>query len=147
MEEVDKLLAKSYPEFGITMDGSPYFAEAFAMLLRVVDKETWEIRQPLVNVSMYDNSLNGEAMAGHVLEVLEEQLKLPLKDWLVAMEDCCAVNHAALNRIRAMANINPLEAPCASHGNSNAGKKMEYPLGRVVPSDKANDENGSAWHL
>jgi hypothetical protein len=43
-----------------------------------------------------------------------------------------AVNHAALNRNRAAANINPLEAPCASHGNSSAGKKTECPVAHLV---------------
>jgi hypothetical protein len=41
-EKVNELLANCYPEFGIIMDGSPYFAEAFAMILQVVDSHTWK---------------------------------------------------------------------------------------------------------
>ena len=52
MDKVNELLASCYPKF----DGPPYFAEAFKMLLLVLDKNTWQILEPLVNNSLYDKS-------------------------------------------------------------------------------------------
>ena len=40
-DEVNELLASCCSEFGLVVDGSPCFAEAFAMLLQVADKNAW----------------------------------------------------------------------------------------------------------
>jgi hypothetical protein len=123
--KVESIIKGCYPEFSTTVDGSPFFADAFAMKWRGVNEATWEIMEPLAACNLYENSLHSEQRAGEMLETLETKFELDMSNWMANMEDCCAVNHAAFEKMKERVFVNVLEVPCMAHGLNNAGSKMD----------------------
>jgi hypothetical protein len=89
---IQQIASACYPEYSLIVDGSPLFAEAVAVKLRLVHKSSFRIVELLVKCKLYTAGLNGENTAGKILEVLEEDIKLPIDKWVAFMMDRASTN-------------------------------------------------------
>jgi hypothetical protein len=130
--DIKEIASECYPEYSLIVDGSPLFAEAVAMKIRLVHKASFKIVELLVKCKLYTTGLNGENTAGEILEVLEEDIKLPIENWVAFMMDRASTNVNAIKIVRERTKSNPHAAPCCAHGMSNTGKEMRYPHGKEL---------------
>ena len=107
------------------------FAECEAVVLRLVHKKTWHIIELVIHLRLYAESLNGEAIAAHILESIAEY-DLDVKNWRCTMLDRASTNKGSLNLICEKKGVKPLAAFCISHGYSGCGKKHEMTIGKRV---------------
>ena len=99
-KKIKETLAMCYPEYAIIMDGTPIFAEADCVMIRVVHKETKKIHQLVVRLGLYAESLDGDTIAEHVVETLvgdvnvdnDKGLGLKLRNWRVSALDRASTN-------------------------------------------------------
>jgi hypothetical protein len=99
-ERILNVLAQCFPDFGTISDGTPTFCKAEAVMLRLVNKTTWEIIEILVSVNLFDTSLTGEYQAGNLFKVLVEQCKLLMKHWRVSTIDRAATNKKCIDVVK-----------------------------------------------
>ena len=59
-------MANSFPQYALIMDGSPLFAEAECIIHRSVDKDSWKIKELVVDVGLFKKSLNAETVAQNI---------------------------------------------------------------------------------
>ena len=124
-EDTRKILNDgSYPEFSLTFDGTPAFAEAEAIIIRVVTKE-YKILELLVKCNLFKEKLNGVQLANHIVSTIKSRLGKDLKDWIASQQDRASTNKAALTHLKKLlADIQISINFCCSHTLNNAGKKM-----------------------
>ena len=60
-------LVDQVPFLLLIFDGSPFFADALAVKLRGVDKNTWEVKEILVKCDLFDSSLDSDGLVGAIL--------------------------------------------------------------------------------
>jgi hypothetical protein len=130
--DIKQIASECYPEYSLIVDGSPLFAEAVAVKIRLVHKSSFKIVELLVKCKLYTTGLNGENTAGEILEVLEEDIKLPIEHWVAFMMDRASTNVNAIKIVRERTKSNPHAAPCCAHGMSNTGKEIKYPHGKEL---------------
>ena len=130
-EDIEDLIKKCYGEFGLIMDGTPLFAEAECVVVRLVHQESFEIVELVIHLGLYSEALNGEAIAAHIMEALK-RYSLDMKKWRTAMMDRASTNKRAMTVIGEEKGIKPLSVYCISHGYSGCGKKHGMTVGRRV---------------
>lgn len=109
LDKIREILMTSFPQYGLGIDGSPVFAEAECVTVRVVHKETFRIIELLIHLGLYAESLDGEAIAQHVVDTLERmkvtdddgsvKFQMKAKDWIAVNLDRAATNVKALRLI------------------------------------------------
>ena len=117
-----------YDEFSICFDGTPSFAEAEAVAIRVVTKDH-HIRQFVIRVGLYDKKLDANNLKKHIIHAIKIRAGKKMKDWMATQNDRASVNKSALNDIvdsdeNGLKDANPTKNPCCSHGINNSGKKV-----------------------
>ena len=126
----------TYIEFSITFDGTPAFAEAEAIIIRVVTHD-YKILELLVKCNLFKHKLKGDHLANHIISTITERCGKDLKDWIGAQQDRASTNKAALDTIESkFANVNLSRNYCCSHTLSNAGKRMIGPDGSAQYAEK-----------
>ena len=122
--EMILFVKNSFLEFGITFDGTPSFAEAEAIKIRVVTYK-FEIVELLVKVSCFKKKLNSNNIANHLIQTITGNLELDVRNWVSSQQDRASTNSSALRKIReTIAGANPTRNDCVSHTLSNAGKAI-----------------------
>ena len=101
------------------------------MSLRLVHKETWRIIELVIHLKLYDEALNGEAIAKHILDAMAEY-NLDVTKWRVTMLDRASTNKGALSIITAKKKVSPFRSYCISHGYAGCGKKHNMGKGSQV---------------
>lgn len=71
IKEMHRILRRSYPEFSLTIDGTPSFAKAECVLIRFVTKQ-WEIVEIFVRVALFENAPNSENFAHHIVSCINK---------------------------------------------------------------------------
>ena len=127
MEEIVILLEKCYPQFGTVNDGTPCFAKAEAVALRVVSIDTFEIHDMLVSFDLLEGKLGATQHSHNILSGIISKAKRDPKYWRPSMQDRSATNGAAVKLINSTTSYSPTVKPCCSHTLSNSGKKMSAP--------------------
>ena len=129
-EDIRLVLQKCcYREFSITFDGTPAFAEAEAVIIRVVTTD-FEVLELLVKCNLFKHKLDGVQLANHIVSTIIERCGKELKDWVCAQQDRASTNKKALRLIEdKFANVKLAKNYCCSHTLSNAGKEMMGPTG------------------
>ena len=118
----------------MVIDGTPVFAEAECVVIRLVHKKTWEIYELVIHLGLYASSLNGEAIAKHCLEAID-MYGLLSSNWRATMLDRASSNKKAVDLIADKKGAKPFSAYCISHGYSGCGKKHKMSIGsRVLKS-------------
>lgn len=113
----------SFDEYAVTFDGTPSFAEAEAVVVRVVTKD-WNVIEILVRCGLYGKKLNSDELKSHVIDTITNQVGLKLKNWLSTHQDRAKTNTAAIRLVyEEEEDANPAKNDCCSHTISNAGKK------------------------
>ena len=125
IDDIRNVVGKgSFAEFSLTFDGTPAFAEAEAIIIRVVTRD-YHIVELLVKCTLFRNKLNSKQLANHILSTIIERLKKDIKDWVAAQQDRASTNKADLKEIvRRFPNVNLSKYYCCSHTINNGDKKM-----------------------
>ena len=124
IDEMKQILIKSFPEYGISLDGTPSFAEAECIMLRFVTK-SYNIVEIIVRFALYNQKLNANQLTNHLLSTIHQRLGLVSSDWLAVQLDRAGTNSAALLRLNdQLPHIRPQKNFCASHGLNNVCKKI-----------------------
>ena len=118
----DVLNKGSFREFSISFDGTPAFAEAEAIIIRVVTKD-YHILELLVKCNLFKKKLDHEQLANHLVKAIVERLEKKLKDWIAAQQDRANTNKAALTVIEEKFDDAKLPRNyCCLYTLSNSGK-------------------------
>ena len=125
VEEIVNLIQlKCFKGYSTIFDGTSSFAPAEAIIIRIVTLD-YQIIQLLVKVGLFQGTLNGDAVANHLLATLTGTLGLNLKDWLVTMQDRARTNGSALRKICDLTlHATPSKADCMSHTFNNTANEM-----------------------
>jgi hypothetical protein len=118
--------------FSLTVDGSPFFADAVAFKIRFVLKKTNEIMELLLHVKLCKKTLNGESLAHELLKALQEIHKIDIRNWRAFQMDRASANEKGVRLVCGQTRAKPLAVACASHGLNNAGKQFDFPCGKEV---------------
>jgi len=98
------VLAACFPEFSLIMDGTPLFAEAECVVIRLVHKKTFEIVELIIHLAL---ALNGSAIGAHVFDTLNKY-GLDAKNWRATMMDHAATNKKAMSLVEEQTGFNPI---------------------------------------
>jgi hypothetical protein len=79
VSDIRSLLDKSFPEFGLSLDGTPSFAEAECIIIRFVTKN-FVIMELVVRVGLFHMHLKHEDLAHHIVDCIHKRLCLPVSD-------------------------------------------------------------------
>ena len=112
-----------YPHFATMTDGTPCFAAAEGMKLRVITYD-WHIKEPLVSLKLLKKSPNGAELAESFRSILQEDLQLDIGNWRAASKDRHATNQAAINRLSERFDVTPFPADCNAHTVSHVPEKF-----------------------
>ena len=113
-----------FEEYAIVFDGSPSFAEAECINIRIVSKK-WEIYDFVVCLNLYAKKLCSEELARHIVDNVKKRLELELKNWLVSHQDRANTNKASLDQIETTyRDARPTRSWCCAHTLSNTGKRI-----------------------
>lgn len=117
LDKIKVLVGECFPQYGIIMlDGTPVFAEAEALMIRLVNLKTFKIHQVVIHLQLYDGSLKGEMIAQHVKDAITKTVALCLKNLRVASIDQAGTNKKALVTLEQNDMINTFAAYCIPHG-------------------------------
>lgn len=119
-----------FREVSTTSDASPLIANTEAVRMTAVRKDTGEIISPLVHFELYGESLNGVKHANHLLRAIKDRdngAGRDPKDWIVATQDGCAVNSAAIDHINSKTDYSVSKDTCCSHTLCLSGKAFVTP--------------------
>ena len=132
MEKIKKVVTACFPQFGIIMDGTPLFAEAECLVIRLVHKKTFKIYQLLIHLQLYNTSLDGADIAQHVKDAVAQDLGLQLKNLRAVSIDRAKTNVKALKDLEKEDRVKAFQAFCVPHGLSNCGKESSLTVGEEV---------------
>ena len=124
LHKIREKIKSCYPEFSLIIDGSPFFANAECVKVRMFDKQ-YNIVELVVHLELFDTSLDSEDIANHIIVTIEDRMKADPKNWRAVMFDRASTNKAAISKISNRIGINPLAAYCVSHGTSTFSKKFD----------------------
>ena len=142
-----KVLEGCHPQFTATHDGTPVFAEAIALSVRLVEKKTFKIHDLLIQLRLLDESPNTQTLASELALMFVDPMSdevtntehrpwhkfLKKENWRVNSSDRCAVNCAAFKEMKKRSRqVTALFSPCMPHGFSNAGKQFDCPSIEIV---------------
>lgn len=130
-EELKGHLKECYPSYAIVHDGTPVFAEALAVKVRVVNKNTLEIKEFLIHLGLFKKSLSGKDIKDEIVKALEK-FDLELKNWRVGSSDRASPNYTAVTEAEETNGVKVLFNPCIPHGLSNTGKQFVVPHAEAV---------------
>ena len=125
IHEMRGVLNCCYGEFSISLDGTPSFAEAECVILRIVTKK-FQILELVVRLALFKNKLNSDELAEHVLQTIQVRLGLEISEWMSVQLDRASTNKAAIRKIKEVFDVaDPSLNYCASHGMNNVGKNLQ----------------------
>ena len=85
----------------------------------------------MIHLKLYAESLDGEAIAQHILEAMAEY-DLDVTKWRATMLDRASTNQKALGIVAEKKSVIPFKAYCISHGYAGCGKKHNMGIGSRV---------------
>ena len=130
--EIAKSIANSFSQYALIMDGSLLFAKAECIIHHSVDKDSWKIKELVVNVGLFKKSLNAQTLAQNIQSAVVTKYGLHLKDLCAVSLDRASTNKAALSLLLGDSRDCIFIAYCLSHGLSGSAKKHSMSLGNDV---------------
>ena len=124
LKKMKWIMTQCYKEFGTIADGSPLGANAEALMVRMVRRSDHQVVEMLISLTLFKNSLNGDAIAHHILQSLRS-FELNPEDWRPSILDRAATNQKAMTSIRRTTHYKPTNSPCISHTTSLPGKEFK----------------------
>lgn len=114
-------------EYAVICDGTPSFAEAECINIRI-ESNDWAVHELILCLNLFAKKLNGEELARHIIDTLQQRLQLSLKSWYTSHQDRAKANKACLDLIQSNYNdTNPSRSWWCAHSLSNTGKRLtEY---------------------
>ena len=112
----------SFSEWSSIIDGSPFFAEAEAVMIRVVTKQ-WKIVNVVIRIAMLKKSPDHKTLADSYRSAIKRMRLDPLKQRAI-MSDRAAVNGAMVRRLSEEHGMGGLHSKCHSHTVVLVGTKF-----------------------
>jgi hypothetical protein len=125
-DAMKKLLTQSYKEFAFEGDGTPCFAEAVCMRLRVVTFD-WQIVDFVAALRLLQKSPDSDGLADLFVRTFEG-LGVSIDDAVAAMLDRASVNQKAIKKICKQTSKPLLIASCSSHTLCKPTEKFKTPI-------------------
>lgn len=142
MDKIKSLVKECFPEYSIIMDGTPVFAEAECLMIRLVHRKTFKIHQFVLHLQLYAEALDGATIAAHVKEAIEGEINcadedknphgLVMRNLRATAIDRAGTNKTAMDTLHEDEGVKSFEAYCMPHGISGCGKKREMSVGETV---------------
>ena len=124
IRKIIDIVANSKYEYGVIFDGTPSFAEAECVMLRLLTNNL-NIVDLVVRIGLFDEKMNNETLSNHLIETIQGRLNLDVKNWITSMSDCASTNIATLKNLTdKMPHLSPFKAYCINHGFSNTSKQL-----------------------
>jgi hypothetical protein len=123
LDLLHELFENSFSQWSSVVDGSPFYANAEAIMIRVVTKE-WKIVVVVVRVAMLKKSANHEVLVQSYLRALE-RMKLKLSNQRAIMADRAATNGKFIRVLKDHHGAPCVNAKCCSHTITRVGVKFE----------------------
>ena len=124
LDQLKTLTKHCFEEFSISLDGTPSFAEAECIMLRIVTRK-FDIVEVVARLALYKNKLNSDNLAKHIISTICNRLALDLSTWLSVQLDRASTNKAAIQKIKDTHNKALFATNyCGSHGLNNVGKQF-----------------------
>ena len=102
----------SFPQFSLSIDGTPSFAEAECIIVRFVNKN-YQIIEIVARIALFERKLNSDELANHVLNCINTRLMVPLCDWTTVQLDRASTNKAAIRKLKdTYPDATPVETKC-----------------------------------
>jgi hypothetical protein len=130
--EIAKSIANSFSQYALIMDGSPLFAEAECIIHRSVEKDSWKIKELVVDVGLFKKSLNAKTLSQNIQSAVVSKYGLRLKDLRATSLDRASTNKLALSLLLDDSRDHIFVAYCLSHGLSGSAKKHSMSVGNYV---------------
>ena len=105
-------------DVAIIFDGTTRDGEALVVLVRFV--ESWTIKQRIVRLRLLKSSVNGDELAGIIIEVLHRKINIQENSLLAAMRD-----RASVNTLFCYPDM--IDIGCISHFLNKVGEKCHTP--------------------
>ena len=117
-----------FDEYSIIMDGTPSFAAAECIIIRIVSR-SYDIHEFVISLGLFKKSLKGSELASNVINSIGKQVCLMLENMIATHMDRAPTNTNAVKQIRVeYPGVRSSDNYCCSHGMSNVGKRMtEFP--------------------
>ena len=130
--KISETLNECFAQYGLCIDGTPIFAEAECVVIRLVHKKTFKIVELVLHLQLYAGGLDSQAIAKHIEDAIAEYDFLEEKNCRVVMQDRASTNKGAMKEWKNKKNLYFLAAYCFSHGYSGVGKKHKMTIGSRV---------------
>ena len=119
------LLSLCYPQFSLTSDGTPSFAEFEAFRIRCIRRDTWEIVNPLVGCYELLKSPIATELAATCEHVIVDVCGLEIKNWRSSSMDRAATNLKAIRLLQKKHEMEIFMAKCIPHTLCHCGDHFE----------------------
>ena len=111
--------------YSIAFDGASRLGEVLAVIVRVVDADTFRSTQKLLGVRLFSRSLAGEEIAEGVHSIVCGTYKLDTSLCMAAQRDRVSANNVAFRRLSASVGFsNMADLRCLSHMVDTAGSQL-----------------------
>ena len=130
LDIVKEAIGDSYKEYSVTIDGTPSFAEAEAIKIRLVPRDFRPPVEFVIRIRLLKKSPNHQVLGKIIIQTLLKELSLSLNDLLAVMLDRAAVNHAAIAWMEKTHDLVTFEGKCNSHTLTKCGEKFNDKLGK-----------------
>ncbi len=127
--EIKKLMTNSFPQYALIMDGSPLFDEAECIIHHSIDKDSWNIKELVVDLGLSKKSLNAQTLSQNIQSAVVTKYGLRLIDLCAVSLDQAATNKAALSLLLGDSRDHIFIASCLSHVLSGSAKKHSMSVG------------------
>lgn len=125
MKKISWLIQNSFPQFSITVDGSPFFASAEVTALTMITKEFKRVTI-LIRACLLKKTPDAETLLLTTEEAISK-VGLPSSNLRAIMADRAATNNAMMNLLidKRPKNNSVFKAKCNSHTIVKVGEKFE----------------------
>lgn len=113
-------------DVSVCFDGSPFFGEAFALIVRFQDAHG-DMQERLLRLRMLDRTMSGQDIAAVVRDILTKDFAIQPTNVLFFDRDGASANTRAMEFLKFAFSVSH-DIVCISHTINNAGKRqtLEY---------------------
>ena len=139
-KQIIMFLQECYPESSITMDGTPLFAEAECIIIRVVHRKTRKIHELVIGLELFAEGLDGASLTQYTVDTFigkaaepgDHGISKQMRHLIAVAIDRGSTNKRAKDILHEDHSITPFAAYSFPHGGANCGKKGNMVVGKPV---------------
>jgi len=125
--KIRELLDSCFSEYTITIDGSPFWAEAEIVAIRAITRKNFNLVEKLIRVAMLKKSPDAVTLCANTQDAIQNRAQRNIAHLRAVMADRARTNGAAARLLKEAKDGKLLEAKCNSHTIVKVGDKFECP--------------------